>query len=123
MNAKLIVRISLGLLAPLAALLVAGGPARAATAQGPPVCAPETPVCTGLDNGSFVFTIQPPPATLTWSATVNGVPVGGNLTYRTEPGYIEGSFEPSAPLVSGDVICMTFHGPEVPPGPYCRTSP
>ncbi|MFB4276727.1 hypothetical protein ACBJ59_15650 [Nonomuraea sp. MTCD27] len=100
------------------ALLVAAQPAQAA-----PFCIPEAPVCAGLDNGRFVFTVQPAPATLSVSATANGAPATGSMSYVTGPGYLRGWYQPFPPLVSGDVMCMSFYGMGVPPGPYCDTAP
>ncbi|MFC5825093.1 hypothetical protein [Nonomuraea insulae] len=111
-------KLVLVLLAPLALLLTAA-PAQAAG----PVCLPEAQVCAGLEDGQFVFTIKPPPTTLTVSATVNDVPVTGSLTHQSAPSYVQGWYEPYPALVSGDVICLTLNAPGVSPGPYCDTQP
>ncbi|SEG97933.1 hypothetical protein SAMN05444920_111117 [Nonomuraea solani] len=108
----------LGILLPLF-LLVEAPPAQAAQ----PVCIPEAPVCAGLDGGGFVFTIAPPPATLSVSVTVNGLPARGSLSSYRTPTYLYGLFRPSPPLVSGDRICMTLYAGGVSPGPYCDTMP
>jgi hypothetical protein len=122
-NVKLVARVALSFLAPLA-LLAAGSPAQASEpAEAVPVCLPEAPVCAGLDNGDFLFTVKPPPVTLSVSVTVNGEPGTGSLTVFTEPGFLQGSYQPSTPLVSGDVFCMSFYADGVPPGPYCDTAP
>ncbi|MFC4116339.1 hypothetical protein [Nonomuraea zeae] len=87
-----------------------------------PVCAPETPVCGGLADGQYVFTVKPPPATLTANATINGAAATGSLTVFTEPGLLQGTYQPSTVLVSGDVFCLTFYADGLPPGPYCDTA-
>lgn len=108
----------LGLLAPLV-LLLAAAPAQAAE----PVCLPEAQVCGRLEDGLYVFTIKPPPTTLTVSATVNAAPVTGSLTHQSTPDSVQGWFEPYPALVSGDVFCLTLNAPGVSPGPYCGTQP
>ncbi|TDD46359.1 hypothetical protein E1286_21085 [Nonomuraea terrae] len=110
-------RIALALLTPLV-LLVAASPARAEA----PYCGPETPVCGELDGGSYVFTLRPPPATLSVTATVNGAPVTGSLTAFPQPGYVRGWYEPYPPPAPGDVLCLTFHANGTPLGPYCDTA-
>ncbi|MFC6085277.1 hypothetical protein [Sphaerisporangium aureirubrum] len=118
MTSKLVTRILLALCLPVA-LLATAAPAQAAG----PYCIPEAPVCAGLSGGTFVFTIKPPPlGTFMFSATVNGARANGSMSAFTVPGYMQGWFYPSPPLVSGDVFCMTFHAYGVPPGPYCGTA-
>ncbi|MFI6297317.1 hypothetical protein ACIBEJ_37390 [Nonomuraea sp. NPDC050790] len=99
------------------AFVLAAPPAQAAG----PVCVPEAPVCAGLDGARFVFTIKPPPSGLSVRATVNGVSRGGPISMMTTPAYLQGSYHPVPALVPGDVVCMWFHAPGVPPGPYCDT--
>ncbi|GAA3659089.1 hypothetical protein GCM10022224_023110 [Nonomuraea antimicrobica] len=119
MRVKSVARVVvLSLLAPLALLATAATPAQAV-----PVCAPEERVCANVEGGRFVFTVKPPPTTLTFSATVNGAPAAGSLTYQMMPGYLLGWFNPAVPLVAGDVICLTFYANGLPPGPYCETAP
>ncbi|GAA3612720.1 hypothetical protein GCM10022419_117130 [Nonomuraea rosea] len=79
-------------------------------------------MCGGLDHGQFVFTIKPPPPTLSASATINGEPTSGSMTVFTEAASLQGTYQPSAVLVSGDVFCLTFYGDGLPPGPYCDTA-
>jgi hypothetical protein len=110
-------RLLLALLTPLALLLVSP------PAQAAPVCIPEAPVCAGLDNGRYVFTIRPRPTTFSLSFTVNGSPATGSLSYGGSTSYLQGWFQPSPPLVSGDVICMRILASGVAPGPYCSTAP
>ncbi|WP_157246982.1 hypothetical protein [Nonomuraea typhae] len=105
-------------LALASALLTVAAPARAAT----PICIPEHPVCAGLDDGRFVFTVKPPPTALAVGATVNGAPATGTLSTTTTPAYVQGWFQPFPPLEPGDVICLQFWAPGVPPGPYCDTA-
>lgn len=99
------------------AFALTAAPAQAAG----PICIPEAPVCAGLDNGRFVFTIKPRPSTLSMRATVNGAPRGGPISTWSTPTYLEGVYYPTPALVPGDVVCMSFYAPGVPPGPYCDT--
>lgn len=80
-------------------------------------------MCAGLDGGSFVFIVKPPPASLSATATVNGLPAGGSFSYVRTPTFLRGTFRPTPPLVSGDRICVTLLAVGVRPGPYCATMP
>ncbi|MEV4898152.1 hypothetical protein AB0K48_53365, partial [Nonomuraea sp. NPDC055795] len=85
------------------AFVLTAAPAQAAG----PICIPEAPVCAGLDNGRFVFTIKPRPSTLSMQTTVNGAPRGGSISTWSTPTYLQGTYYPTPALVPGDVVCWS----------------